>query len=159
MQLENELAEAAAANLAARAIKLEQRLEDEILTAAVATLRDPNPERRAARMAELGEMVKRDKRTVEAITGLLGASGSASAGVASAAAGVASAGATGAVRIAGAGVNAVVSTVPRYDVTTPLPYCSTASELASAIATLYRHKFDFVGKLFLNPFTVLRDKI
>jgi hypothetical protein len=124
LQLENELAEAAAANLAARAIKLEQRLEDEILTAAVANLRDPNPERRAARMAELGEMVKRDKRTVEAITGLLGASGNAAAGIGSASVGVASAGARGAfnvasagargaVGLAGAGVNAVVSTSPR----------------------------------------------
>lgn len=103
MQLENELAEAAAANLAARAIKLEQRLEDEILTAAVATLQDPNPKRRAARMAELGEMVKRDKRTVEAITGLLGASGGAVAGVAGASV-------SGAARVAGAGSSAAVST-------------------------------------------------
>ena len=114
MQLENELAEAAAANLAARAIKLEQRLEDEILTAAVATLKDPDPERRAARMAELGEMVKRDKRTVQAITGLLGASSSGATGVLTAgsrgSAQLASAGAGAAVNVGSAGVNAAVST-------------------------------------------------
>ncbi|XP_059479305.1 uncharacterized protein LOC132198970 [Neocloeon triangulifer] len=76
-ELENEIAEAAAANLAARAIKLEQRLEDEILEAAVLNLKDPDVDRRQRRMQELGEMVKRDKRTVQAITGLLGASSSA----------------------------------------------------------------------------------
>ncbi|KAF4528761.1 hypothetical protein B566_EDAN017302 [Ephemera danica] len=109
-QLENELAQAAAANLAARAIKLEQRLEDEILSAAVATLKDPNPERRAARMAELGDMVKRDKRTVQAITGLLGASSSGSAGVAGAASrgatNVVTAGAGATTGVIGASVNA-----------------------------------------------------
>ncbi|XP_065350086.1 uncharacterized protein LOC135946016 [Cloeon dipterum] len=76
-ELENEVAAAAAANLAARAIKLEQRLEDEILAAAVLNLKEKDPERRALRTQELSEMVRRDKRTVQAITGLLGASSSA----------------------------------------------------------------------------------
>jgi len=77
LQLENEIAQAAAANLAARAIKLEQRLEDEILEAAVRNLQEPDVELRKQKMQQLGEMVKRDKRTVQAITGLLGASSSA----------------------------------------------------------------------------------
>lgn len=83
LQLENEISQAAAANLAARAIKLEQRLEDEILKAAVRNLREPDAERRRQRMQQLGEMVKRDKRTVQAITGLLGASGTAAVSVSS----------------------------------------------------------------------------
>jgi hypothetical protein len=83
LQLENEISQAAAANLAARAIKLEQRLEDEILEAAVRNLREPDAERRRQRMQQLGEMVKRDKRTVQAITGLLGASGTAAVSVSS----------------------------------------------------------------------------
>jgi hypothetical protein len=83
LQLENEISQAAAANLAARAIKLEQRLEDEILEAAVRNLREPDAERRRQRMQQLGEMVKRDKRTVQAITGLLGASGTAAVSLSS----------------------------------------------------------------------------
>lgn len=83
LQLENEISQAAAANLAARAIKLEQRLEDEILAAAVQNLREPDVERRRQRTQQLSEMVKRDKRTVQAITGLLGASGTAAVSVSS----------------------------------------------------------------------------
>jgi hypothetical protein len=67
---------AAEAGVAAQAIRMEQKLEDEILVTAVKKLAADRGDKakQAEDMRELREMVRRDKRAVEVLTSVLGSS-------------------------------------------------------------------------------------
>jgi hypothetical protein len=75
-KLEDDIVRAAEAGVAAQAIRMEQKLEDEILVTAVKKLAAHRGDKakQAEDMRELREMVRRDKRAVEALTSVLGSS-------------------------------------------------------------------------------------
>ncbi|CAA9993101.1 unnamed protein product, partial [Nesidiocoris tenuis] len=72
--LQNEILKAAALKAAAESIKLEQAAEDEIIEAAVETLKEePSPEH-TEHLKQMEKLLKRDKRAVQLLQGLLGGS-------------------------------------------------------------------------------------
>jgi hypothetical protein len=75
-QLEEDLVRAAEAGVAAQAVRMEQRLEDEILATAVKKLgaHRRDKAKQAEDMRQLQELVRRDKRAVEVLSSVLGSS-------------------------------------------------------------------------------------
>jgi hypothetical protein len=75
-QLEEDLVRAAEAGVAAQAVRMEQKLENEILVTAVKKLAAHRGDKakQAEDMRELREMVRRDKRAVEVLSSVLGSS-------------------------------------------------------------------------------------
>ncbi|XP_067002188.1 keratin, type II cytoskeletal 1 [Anabrus simplex] len=75
--LETDIVKASVAAAAARAVRNEQKFEEDILKAAVETLKadQGNPEKRARDLRALRELVQRDKRQVDLLAGALGGGG------------------------------------------------------------------------------------
>jgi hypothetical protein len=75
-QLEADMVRAAGAGVVAQAVRMEQKLEDEILVTAVKKLATHRGDKakQAEDMRELREMVRRDKRAVELLSSVLGSS-------------------------------------------------------------------------------------
>jgi hypothetical protein len=75
-QLEADIVRAAQVGAAAQAVRLEQKLEDEILTTAVKKLAAHRGDKakQAQDLRELQDLVRRDKRAVEVLSSLLGSS-------------------------------------------------------------------------------------
>lgn len=75
-QLKTDMVRAAQVGAAAQAVRLEQKLEDEILTTAVKKLAAHRGDKvkQAEDLRELRELVRRDKRAVEVLSNVLGSS-------------------------------------------------------------------------------------
>ncbi|KAJ8873592.1 hypothetical protein PR048_024410 [Dryococelus australis] len=85
-KLEADMLEAANAGEVAEAVRMEQKLEDEILESAVRVLVKDRGDSTKLRQdkKEIEQLVRRDKRAVQLLTGLLGSSSGGSSGVSTA---------------------------------------------------------------------------